>query len=186
MADGILLVCQQKAVRAGEGHACQHALFLGHKLLPVLAGRIVGVGRHKAVAAGAIVRQKIDFVADGVDYHSLIVLLRVEGDEFKRFLAEARHLQGIAEPFARFGHEKELAVAVGNLGCVEVERVGRIFIDELVGGLRRSETVVVDTVVGVGVREFLSLAGALIGAVEESVVAVPYAVGELRPLDMVF
>ena len=78
----------------------------------------------------------------------------------------------------------EIFLVIGNIGSVEMQRVFRVSISQLVSALRGANAVIVDAVILVGIGEFLSFSRTVLCTVEESVTS-PVGSGEFCPFYVV-
>ena len=81
-------------------------------------------------------------------------------------------------------HDKESALVVRCSGSVEEERLLAVFEHHFIVGLGCAELMIVHAMVLIGIREFLSGFGTVVGAVVEAI-AIPGCAGEFSPFDMV-
>ena len=177
------VVCKNHAVGPGEIDSCQHTFLLGNELFPLIHGRIVESGSHKAVARGPIVGVDVDCAIDNVEHGHFVILCRAHHLPLRILVGKTAHHQGIAEALSGTGYKYHRFI-VGHRCREEFQRLIGLLVYENVVGLGGAETMEVYAVVFIGVAELLAFFRGRICAVVETV-ALPVGTGEFRPLDMV-
>lgn len=180
---GSVLVISDNHLAIGEADASDDVFAFGNHVDPVLHLR--GLGWHTADAAlgRVVVGEDIQRVIDDIDGTVLVVHVVSDLYELALRVLHVADPQRAASALTAL-EEEHVMLVLGQVHLVEIARLGRVGVEELVLFLWRAEFMVVDLMVFVHVAELLAGFGAVVGSIEEAVL-IPRCAGELGPFDVV-
>ena len=180
---GCILIIGQEQFSTYHSSIRKYILTLRNQFGPIFQGRLIDICYHKTVLRCIVVRKHINLIS--YHFHRSIVIIHIRSHCHKRSIrfTQIFHIQSISAPVTALIQEQDSLILIYT-GSIKTLGMRRILINQLILRLRRTHLMIINLMILVYVRKFLSFHRGVISAVIEPV-SLPGSPCKLRPFDVI-